>query len=50
MRIVFYSNQLCERGTETALIDYAKGNRDILHNESILAFPKDRILDQNRYE
>ena len=50
MEIIFYSNQLCERGTETALIDYAKGNRDILHNESILAFPKDRIFDQNRYE
>lgn len=50
MKIVFYSNQLCERGTETALIDYAFANKDVLRNESILAFPKNRIFDNNRYE
>lgn len=50
MKIVFYSNQLSERGTETALIDYATANQNILKNESLLAFPKDKIFDKNRYE
>lgn len=49
MKIVFYSNQLSERGTETALIDYARANKKILNNESILAFPANKILDYNRY-
>lgn len=48
MKIVFYSFQLCERGTETALIDYAYANKNILNNESILAFPSDRIFDMDR--
>lgn len=40
MKIIFYSNQLCERGTETALIDYGIANKRILNNETIFAFPK----------
>lgn len=36
MKIAFHSNQLCIRGTEIALYDYALGNRDILGNESII--------------
>lgn len=50
MRIAFYSNQLSERGTETALIDYAVENERILHNQSVLIFPKNKILDKHRFE
>lgn len=50
MKIIFYSNQLCERGTETALIDYGIANKRILNNETIFAFPKAGIIDKNRYE
>ena len=50
MNIVFTSNQLAERGTETALIDYAYANEEFSDNKSILAFPENRIFDKNRYE
>lgn len=50
MKIAFYSNQLSERGTETALIDYAVENERILHNQSVLIFPKNKILDKTRFE
>ena len=50
MNIVFTSNQLSERGTETALIDYAYANEEFSDNKSILAFPEHRIFDKNRYE
>ena len=50
MKIIFYSNQLCERGTETALIDYGIANKQILKNETIFSFPKDKILDEKRYQ
>lgn len=36
MRIAFRSNQLCERGTEVAMYDYAVGNEELLGNESII--------------
>lgn len=36
MKIAFRSNQLCERGTEVALFDYAFYNYVILGNESII--------------
>jgi hypothetical protein len=36
MKIAFHSNQLGLRGTEVALYDYALGNVEILHNESII--------------
>jgi hypothetical protein len=36
MRIAFHSNQLGERGTEICLYKYAKYNREILGNESII--------------
>lgn len=49
MKIIFYSNQLSERGTETALIEYAYASRDILNFSCVLAFPKDRIFDRERY-
>lgn len=50
MKIIFYSNQLCERGTETALIDYGVANKEILGNETIFCFPKDKIFDADRYD
>ena len=49
MKIVFHSNQISERGTETAIIDYAFANEKYLGNESIIAFPADRILNKERY-
>lgn len=49
MKIIFYSNQLTERGTETALIDYAYACQNILKYTCILAFPKERIFDKERY-
>ena len=36
MKIAFHSNQLCLRGTEVALYDYAKYNEEILGNNSIV--------------
>ena len=47
MNILFHSNQICERGTEVALFDYAFGNQNILKNNSFIASPKDRVLDNN---
>lgn len=39
-KIAFHSNQLCLRGTEIALFDYAKYNEEILGNESVIfSFP-----------
>lgn len=35
-KIGFHSNQLCLRGTETALYTYAKYNEDILGNKSVI--------------
>ena len=35
-KIAFHSNQLCLRGTEVALYDYAKYNEELLGNESII--------------
>lgn len=50
MTVVFHSNQLGERGTETAIIDYAEANKKYLSNESVFAFPAKNIFDKNRYE
>jgi hypothetical protein len=36
MKIAFHSNQLCLRGTEVALYDYAKYNEELLGNNSII--------------
>jgi len=36
MRVAFHSNQLCLRGTEVALFDYAHHNERILGNESVI--------------
>jgi len=39
MKIVFYSNQLGLRGTDTSLFQYAKFNEEILGNESFVCSP-----------
>ena len=39
MRIGFHSEQLGIRGTEVALYDYAKYNRELLGNESVIIYP-----------
>jgi len=39
-KIAFHSNQLCLRGTEVAMFNYAKYNEDILGNKSVIfSFP-----------
>lgn len=40
MRLAFHSNQLCLRGTEVALYDYAHFNEWILGNSSIIVTPR----------
>jgi hypothetical protein len=39
MKIAFHSSYLGYRGTEVAMIDYAKGNHEILGNESLFLMP-----------
>jgi hypothetical protein len=43
LTIGFHSNQLCERGTEVALYDYANHNEKILSNKSIIFFDKNSL-------
>lgn len=45
MKIAFYSNQLCLRGTEVALYNYAKYNEEILGNESVIVSQPNANLD-----
>lgn len=40
MKIAFHSNQLCLRGTEVALYDYAHFNEVLLGNSSIVVTPR----------
>ena len=49
MKIAFYSNQLGERGTETALIDYALANQQYSNNISVFCFPENKIIDKERF-
>ena len=39
MKIAFHSSYLGYRGTEVALMDYAKGNQEILDNKSLFLMP-----------
>jgi hypothetical protein len=41
LTIGFHSNQLCERGTEVALYDYAFYNEKLYQNKSIIFYQKD---------
>lgn len=38
MKIAFYAQHLTERGTAVALFDYAKQNRELLGNESVVLY------------
>jgi hypothetical protein len=38
MRIAFWDNYLCERGTTVALYDYAYYNQELLNNESLIFY------------
>lgn len=40
VKIAFWDNQLCERGTTIAIYDYAYFNQKILSNESIILYEK----------
>jgi hypothetical protein len=39
VKVAFHSGYLGFRGTEVALVDYAKGNREILGGESLFLLP-----------
>jgi hypothetical protein len=39
MKVAFHSRLVTERGSEAAMLDYARLNRFVLRNESILCFP-----------
>jgi len=39
MKVAFHSHCITERGSEAAMLDYARLNRAILKNDSILCFP-----------
>jgi len=43
VKIAFWDNCLCERGTTTAIYDYAYYNRTILGNQSIIMYNTTRI-------
>lgn len=45
--IGFHSNQLCERGTETALYDYAYFNQKIYGNKSVIFYCKNNDVNVN---
>jgi hypothetical protein len=39
VKVAFHSGYLGFRGTEVALVDYARGNREILGGESLILLP-----------
>lgn len=45
MKIAFHSNQLSFGGTEVALFDYARHNREILGNDSVIISARNGNLD-----
>lgn len=47
MNILFCTNQISERGTETAIYDYAEGNESVLAGKSYIAYPRGRVLNQS---
>jgi hypothetical protein len=48
LRVGFYDNQLGERGTTTALFDYAHNNEKILKNQSFIFYNKTGVNNQDR--
>lgn len=47
MNIGFYTNQLCERGTEIAVYDYAYYNQTLLNNKSFIFYLKNHSIPNN---
>lgn len=45
MKILFHDNSLSERGTSVALFDYAWYNQEILGNESVIAFSRNNLCN-----
>jgi len=45
MKILFYCDQVNERGTEVAIYDYAKYNQEILNNKSIILINNDNEIN-----
>lgn len=39
MKIAFHSSYLGYRGTEVAMMDYARGNQELLGNQSFFLMP-----------
>jgi len=49
MKIAFHSRMLTERGSEGAMLDYARLNRSILGNESVLCLPDRKEFAKTLY-
>lgn len=47
MKIAFHSRLLTERGSEGAMLDYARMNRSVLGNESVLCLPDHPAFARN---
>jgi len=47
VKIAFWDNFLCERGTTVGLYDYAFFNKELLGNESIIIYDKNGIHNNN---
>lgn len=49
MNILFHCMQIGERGTEIATINYARGNVNVLKNNSYFCVPKGKIVSEEKY-
>jgi hypothetical protein len=47
MKVAFHSRILTERGSEGAMLDYARMNRSVLGNESVLCLPDRKEFAEN---
>ena len=50
MKIAFFCETLCLRGTSTALYDYAHYNEKILKNESMIMYDSEKISEPDAIE
>ena len=48
MKVAFWTNQLCERGTEVAIYDYAHYNETILNNKSFIFYEKNNKFNKQK--
>ena len=47
MKVAFHSRWVTERGSEGAMLDYARLNRSVLSNESVICLPDNSNSEQN---